>query len=98
MLKISLAILGCIIVFKSSAVTVTVYDNNQKAQENAVVWLAPEQASEVNLNQSLFTMTQKNRQFTPHILVVEKNSQVEFPNADSIMLTCIHFLKAKHLN
>jgi plastocyanin len=95
MLKISLAILGFIIVFKSSAVTVTVYNNNQKAQENAVVWLAPEQASEVNLNQSLFTMTQKNRQFTPHILVVEKNSQVEFPNADSIMHHVYSFSKSK---
>ncbi|QBJ64101.1 methylamine utilization protein [Pseudoalteromonas sp. DL-6] len=95
MLKISLAILGFIIVFKSSAVTVTVYDNNQKTQENAVVWLAPEQASEVNLNQSLFTMTQKNRQFTPHILVVEKNSQVEFPNADSIMHHVYSFSKSK---
>lgn len=95
MLKISLAILGFIIVFKSSAVTVTVYDNNQKAQENAVVWLAPEQATEVNLNQSLFTMTQKNRQFTPHILVVEKNSQVEFPNADSIIHHVYSFSKSK---
>lgn len=95
MLKILLAILGFIIVFKSSATTVTVYDKNQKAQENAVVWLAPEQASEVNLNQSLFTMTQKNRQFTPHILVVEKNSQVEFPNADSIMHHVYSFSKSK---
>jgi len=69
MLKISLAILGFIIVFKSSAVTVTVYDNNQKAQENAVVWLAPEQASEVNLNQSLFTMTQKNRHIAKRLLL-----------------------------
>ena len=71
MLKILLAILGCIIVFKSSAATVTVYNNNQKVQENVVVWLAPEQASGVNINKSLFTMTQKNRQFTPHILASE---------------------------
>ncbi len=95
MLKILLAILGCIIVFKSSAATVTVYNNNQKVQENVVVWLAPEQASGVNINKSLFTMTQKNRQFTPHILVVEKNSQVEFPNADSIMHHVYSFSKSK---
>ena len=50
MLKILLAILGCIIVFKSSAATVTVYNNNQKVQENVVVWLAPEQAFGVNIN------------------------------------------------
>jgi len=95
MLKILLAILGCIIVFKSSAATVTVYNNNQKVQENVVVWLAPDQASGVNINKSLFTMTQKNRQFTPHILVVEKNSQVEFPNADSIMHHVYSFSKSK---
>ena len=95
MLKILIAILGFIIVFNSSAATVTVYDNNQKVQENVVVWLAPEQASKVNLNESLFTMTQKNRQFTPHILVVEKNSQVEFPNADSIMHHVYSFSKSK---
>lgn len=95
MLKILLAILGCIIVFKSSAATVTVYNNNQKVQQNVVVWLAPEQASGVNINKSLFTMTQKNRQFTPHILVVEKNSQVEFPNADSIMHHVYSFSKSK---
>jgi hypothetical protein len=40
-------------------------------------------------------MTQKNRQFTPHILVVEKNSQVEFPNADSIMHHVYSFSKSK---
>ena len=95
MLKILIAILGFIIVFNSSAATVTVYDNNQKVQENVVVWLAPEQASGVNINKSLFTMTQKNRQFTPHILVVEKNSQVEFPNADSIMHHVYSFSKSK---
>lgn len=67
MLKILLAILGCIIVFKSSAATVTVYNNNQKVQENVVVWLAPDQASGVNINKSLFTMTQKKIANLHHI-------------------------------
>ena len=40
-------------------------------------------------------MGQKDRQFTPHILVVEQNGQVDFPNADSIMHHVYSFSKSK---
>lgn len=81
---------------KSFAGVITIYDQEQRPQPNAVVWLssaAIKASSE--LQSSPFVMTQKDRQFTPHILVVPENSQVEFPNADSIMHHVYSFSNAK---
>lgn len=81
---------------KSYAVTVTISDLDQQTVANVVVWLTPLQALEnkARTNQS-FTMSQKDRQFTPHVLVVEQNAEVEFPNLDSIMHHVYSFSKSK---
>lgn len=91
----SLLLLAFITV-KSYAVTVTIADLDQQAVANAVVWLTPLQPleSKMRTNQS-FTMSQKDRQFTPHVLVVEQNAEVEFPNLDSIMHHVYSFSKSK---
>ena len=49
----------------------------------AVVWLKPlSDTSSPSNPRGLFTLTQKNRMFTPHLLVVPVGSAVQFPNAD----------------
>lgn len=48
-----------------------------------VLWLTPvSPAASPALAPGRFTLTQKNRMFTPHLLVVPVGSVVSFPNAD----------------
>lgn len=51
---------------------------------NVVVWLTPvlPQAAYPPPPTKHFRMTQKDKQFTPHLLVVPTGSSVEFPNQD----------------
>ena len=56
-------------------------------QGNVVVWLSPEPGVTVAavgpaLAPGHFRMEQKNKRFTPHLLVVPLGSTVEFPNLD----------------
>ena len=50
----------------------------------AVMWLKPLQPAPAFAApaQERFTLLQKNRMFTPHLLVIPVGSQVQFPNAD----------------
>jgi len=50
---------------------------------SAVIWLKPVQADAVRVPApGKFTLLQKNKMFTPHLLVVPVGSSVAFPNAD----------------
>ena len=50
---------------------------------DVVVWLSPLQPMESKLQpRAPFRLLQKNKQFTPHLLVVPTGSSVEFPNED----------------
>jgi plastocyanin len=50
---------------------------------SAVIWLKPLQPSLARtVAPSKFTLLQKNKMFTPHLLVVPVGSSVAFPNAD----------------
>lgn len=50
---------------------------------SAVIWLKPLQSSSVPaVSAGRFTLLQKNKMFTPHLLVVPVGSSVAFPNAD----------------
>jgi plastocyanin len=49
----------------------------------ALIWLKPVQAANISAPApGTFTLTQKNKMFTPHLLVVPVGSSVAFPNAD----------------
>ncbi len=49
----------------------------------AVIWLKPVQAdAALAVTPGSFTLLQKNKMFTPHLLVVPVGSSVAFPNAD----------------
>jgi hypothetical protein len=53
---------------------------------NVVVWLSPLRPGGVEpvapARQPLYRLVQKDKMFTPHLLVVPTGSQVEFPNQD----------------
>ena len=53
---------------------------------NVVVWLSPVKPGGVTpvvpVRQSVYRLVQKDKMFTPHMLVVPTGSQVEFPNQD----------------
>src|SRR6266568_1105441 len=50
----------------------------------AVIWLnpLPQTLAEPFLPQRRYTLLQKNRMFTPHLLIIPVGSVVQFPNAD----------------
>ena len=54
--------------------------------DNVVVWLSPLKPGAVPLvtpaRPTSYRLVQKNKMFTPHLLVVPTGSQVEFPNRD----------------
>ena len=95
-MKLLSIILLMLLAFSSQAVTLTVYNQSQQIQPNVVVWLQPKPPIiEPRQPETKFIMGQKDRQFTPHILVVEQNGLVDFPNADSIMHHVYSFSKSK---
>jgi plastocyanin len=60
-------------------------DEGIKDASEVVIWLSPSQALEksgIDAPRSSYRMMQKDKQFTPHLLVVPTGSSVEFPNAD----------------
>jgi plastocyanin len=63
----------------------TQHDTGRKTEKipPAVIWLNPLHASaEQPITPGSFTLLQKNKMFTPHLLVVPVGSSVAFPNAD----------------
>jgi plastocyanin len=58
---------------------------SQHSSADVVVWLTPSQQGEASppprAPQS-YTLTQKDKQFLPHILVIRTGSSVDFPNLD----------------
>ena len=54
-------------------------------EANVVVWLSPVKPQETSITpvrQATYRLIQKDKMFTPHLLVVPTGSQVEFPNQD----------------
>ena len=54
--------------------------------ENVVIWLSPTKPGSVPpftpVRQTSYRLVQKNKMFTPHLLVVPTGSSVQFPNED----------------
>jgi len=60
--------------------------SDRPSPANVVVWLSPLKPGTVTpmmpARQTSYRLVQKNKMFTPHLLVVPMGSQVEFPNQD----------------
>jgi len=95
--KINLSILLSIMSSMSYAgnIEVTVVDKQQNALPNVVVYLIPNGQSPLASADSISIMDQVNTQFHPHILAVQRNTQVSFPNSDSIQHHVYSFSAAK---
>ncbi len=80
----------------SQAFEVIIKDKAGNPLTNAVVWLEGDlykpKAEQVS---DMFSMGQKDRAFTPHILVVPTGAKIEFPNFDSILHHVYSFSKPK---
>ena len=96
MSKFFVFFITAVISWQATGVTITVKNANNKPLANAVVWLTPiGSQNALSKSDALYSMGQKNREFTPHVLVVPQNAKVEFPNDDSIMHHVYSFSKAK---
>ncbi|MBD1582297.1 methylamine utilization protein [Pseudoalteromonas sp. S16_S37] len=80
----------------SNALEITITDEQGKPVAGTAVWLSGKswQANQ-SQQQTIYSMGQKDRAFTPHTLIVPSNSQVEFPNFDSILHHVYSFSQAK---
>ena len=69
-----------------------------------VVWLTPLVATEstnpapVALPKKRFTLVQKNKTFTPHVLVVTVGSEVDFPNKDPFFHNAFSLFEGKRFD
>jgi plastocyanin len=63
---------------------VTAQAGHMRTQPPAAIWLTPLHATSIAAPASgkTFTLLQKNKQFSPHLLIVPVGSVVRFPNAD----------------
>jgi plastocyanin len=55
-----------------------------KPMQNAIVYLLSNKQTKAASIDHIAIMDQMDKQFSPHILVVQKGTQVRFPNSDSI--------------
>jgi hypothetical protein len=77
----------CLVLWPAHAATVggavELTQTRSKSREGVVVWLEPV-AGPPPLPPGRFTLDQKNKKFTPHILAVPVGATVDFPNHDPI--------------
>ena len=69
----------------TARIDATDLNHSHKAEKTppAVIWLKPERVKDtLPMAPGKFTLLQKNKMFTPHLLVVPIGSSVAFPNAD----------------
>lgn len=63
---------------------VTAQAEHMRRQPPAAIWLTPLHATNISapVTGKTYTLLQKNKQFSPHLLIVPVGSVVHFPNAD----------------
>ena len=79
---ILLSVSHCVLANK---ITITLVDANQSPVKNAVVLFNPLfDIEEDTTPHNTAIMNQIDKQFVPHVLVVQKNTEIAFPNADNL--------------
>lgn len=79
----------------AAPVTVSVNSNKGNPVFRAVVYFEPTIPAESPIPPTMPVMDQIDSQFVPHLLVVQKGQQVNFPNSDSIKHHVYSFSPAK---
>lgn len=78
----------------AATITVQVTDARGRAVHDAVVYAEPE-GRQLPLARRTAVMDQRNRQFVPHVLVVQTGTAVQFPNSDDVRHHVYSFSPAK---
>lgn len=79
----------------AAPVTVSVTSNNGNPVFRAIVYFEPEMPVDTSVAPKMPIMDQVDSQFVPHILVVQKGQEINFPNSDSIKHHVYSFSPAK---
>lgn len=80
---------------QSNQISVKVLTQEGQRVGNVVVYLTPKASKISAISNKIEIMDQVNTQFSPHILAVQKDTQVRFPNSDSIKHHVYSFSQAK---
>jgi plastocyanin len=80
---------------QSKPISVSVLSELNLEVVNVVVYLTPKNSKQSNTPNKIAIMDQVNTQFLPHILAIQKDTQVRFPNSDSIKHHVYSFSPAK---
>jgi plastocyanin len=90
------AFLAFLFAWNSQAIEIIIKDQDGNLLSDAAVWLEGEKYKpESGLSPDMFSMGQKDRTFTPHILIIPQGAKVEFPNFDSILHHVYSFSKPR---
>jgi plastocyanin len=90
----------------TGSVEITEAHSQQKNKSNAdvVVWLIPLPAAvstglpPLTATKRRFTLLQKNKTFTPHVLVITVGSEVDFPNKDPFFHNAFSLFEGKRFD
>lgn len=63
-------------------VDVVHHSKHKAGSSDVVVWLTPVQARETTRPAPVARLVQKDKRFSPHVIVVRAGSEIEFPNQD----------------
>jgi plastocyanin len=80
---------------QSKQISVSVLTEKNVEVGNVVVYLTPKNPTQSSTSIEVAIMDQVNTQFLPHILAIQKDTQVRFPNSDSIKHHVYSFSPAK---
>lgn len=108
LLVLSLSILSAASISRGQSITVTgkfeLTDNaspRTKDLSNAVVWLTPlgdTVEGQAPRSRQLLQLVQKNKVFSPHVLVVQVGAPVEFPNRDPFFHNVFSLFEGKRFD
>lgn len=81
---LALSIISISFFVQSKQLSISVLSELNTEVSNVVVYLTPKYPQQTNTANKIAIMDQVNTQFLPHILAIQKDTQVRFPNSDSI--------------
>jgi plastocyanin len=82
-------------VVQSKEISVSLLTKSEQKFANVVVYFTPKHKQGLVVSQNIAIMDQVDTQFLPHILAIQKDTQVRFPNSDSIKHHVYSFSPAK---
>jgi plastocyanin len=92
---LALTIIFITFLAQSKQISVSLLTELDMEVGNVVVYLTSKNPTKSNPSNDVAIMDQVDTQFSPHILVIQKDTKVHFPNSDSVKHHVYSFSKAK---